>query len=156
MATIKVLKNLEIIGRDLIEKNGIKNYKLSIIFDRNSSNVSTQIDRSDFRNNSYVFEIGHSSYYGDFDEVLDIVHKKYPITKNINSFIVILLHEVGHILDTVNPKSPRNFYTTEEYRELPREKAADMFAENFIWNNPKLCEEFSKMADEAIEEFWNN
>jgi Zn-dependent peptidase ImmA (M78 family) len=153
MASIKILES---IGQALIEKNGIRNYTLFIVDEITNSSVISHIDKLNPTNNYYRFKIGHSSYYGDFDEILDFVHKKYPITKNINPFVVVLLHEIAHVLDNVNPPTPRDFFTTEQYREFPREKAADMFAENFIWNHPKLCGELSKMADKAIEEFWND
>lgn len=146
---------LETIGRKLIEHNGIYDYNIKVVDEIGSSGVVGQ-QNSEYKIVGHCdFVFGHSSWYGDFDEVIAIINEKYPISKTVNPFIFVVLHEIGHAFDFENPAYKRERMPREMFRELPREKAADMFAANFIWENPKMCEHLSKMADNAVAEFWS-
>lgn len=148
------IKTLETMARKLIEENGIRKYKLSIVEELNESRVECTVVLGKQMN--YKFTFGHSDYYGDSSEFLNIVERKYPLLRNINPFIYVVLHEIGHSLDNKTVFiEPKLGITKEQYRELPREKAADSFAERFVLEHPKKCMILSKLADKAIGEYWS-
>ena len=91
-------------------------------------------------------------------EAWELICKKYKYAKTAGERIFVILHEIGHTKMSVSALIRTRWMwreidfdelNAEQYRNLPREKFADAWANNFIKRNPETIARWRAMLEES-------
>lgn len=129
--------------------------KRQMVVGGSDNSISYRADKES--NKVHILKVRVGKLPPSFD-AWELICRKYKYAKQAGERIFVILHEIGHTKMTVSALIRTRWMleeidfgelSAEQYRNLPREKFADAWANNFIKCNPETIARWRAMLEES-------